>query len=75
MFSDFPSHGPARATFQVAKLPLGAEIEIEAIAISGDLVIAEAGPCPCSKDKANNDSFTPVQEPPKRISMQSAKES
>ncbi|XP_023948801.2 2-iminobutanoate/2-iminopropanoate deaminase-like [Bicyclus anynana] len=40
---------PARATFQVGKLPLGAAVEIEAIALSGDLTIAEAGPCPCSK--------------------------
>ncbi|XP_050351664.1 2-iminobutanoate/2-iminopropanoate deaminase [Nymphalis io] len=45
----FPKDFPARATYQVAKLPLGAAIEIEAIALSGDLVIAEAGPCPCSR--------------------------
>ncbi|VVC86723.1 unnamed protein product [Leptidea sinapis] len=45
----FPRDCPARATYQVAKLPLGAAVEIEAIALSGDLVIAEAGPCPCSK--------------------------
>lgn len=47
--SDFPKDCPARATFQVGKLPLGAAVEIEAIALSGDLTIAEAGPCPCSK--------------------------
>ncbi|KOB63624.1 Ubiquitin fusion degradation protein 1-like protein [Operophtera brumata] len=35
---------PARATYQVAKLPMGAAVEIEAIALSGDLVVAEAGP-------------------------------
>ncbi|CAG9559937.1 unnamed protein product [Danaus chrysippus] len=41
---------PARATFQVGKLPLGAAVEIDAIALSGNLTIAEAGPCPCAKD-------------------------
>ncbi|CAG4950196.1 unnamed protein product [Colias eurytheme] len=45
----FPKDCPARATYQVAKLPLGAAVEIEAIALSGDLVIAEAGPCPCAR--------------------------
>ncbi|XP_046968669.1 2-iminobutanoate/2-iminopropanoate deaminase [Vanessa cardui] len=45
----FPRDFPARATYQVARLPLGAAVEIEAIALSGDLVIAEAGPCPCSR--------------------------
>ncbi|XP_026762778.1 2-iminobutanoate/2-iminopropanoate deaminase [Galleria mellonella] len=42
----FPKNAPARATYQVAKLPMGAAVEIEAIALSGDLVITEAGPCP-----------------------------
>ncbi|XP_026499212.1 2-iminobutanoate/2-iminopropanoate deaminase [Vanessa tameamea] len=45
----FPKDFPARATYQVARLPLGAAVEIEAIALSGDLVIAEAGPCPCAR--------------------------
>ncbi|XP_045765572.1 2-iminobutanoate/2-iminopropanoate deaminase-like [Maniola jurtina] len=45
----FTKDCPARATFQVGKLPVGAAVEIEAIALSGDLTIAEAGPCPCSK--------------------------
>ncbi|XP_026730707.1 2-iminobutanoate/2-iminopropanoate deaminase-like [Trichoplusia ni] len=45
----FPKDSPARATFQVAKLPKDAAIEIEAIALSGELTIAEAGPCPCAK--------------------------
>ncbi|XP_053606639.1 2-iminobutanoate/2-iminopropanoate deaminase-like [Plodia interpunctella] len=45
----FPKDYPARATYQVAKLPMGAAVEIEAIALSGDLVVAEAGPCPCAR--------------------------
>uniref|UniRef100_A0A2H1X0W4 SFRICE_010766 n=1 Tax=Spodoptera frugiperda TaxID=7108 RepID=A0A2H1X0W4_SPOFR len=45
----FPKDYPARATFQVGKLPLDAAVEIEAIALSGDLVVAEAGPCPCAR--------------------------
>ncbi|KAF9419024.1 hypothetical protein HW555_004351 [Spodoptera exigua] len=45
----FPKDCPARATFQVGKLPMDAAVEIEAIALSGDLVIAEAGPCPCAR--------------------------
>ncbi|XP_059053951.1 2-iminobutanoate/2-iminopropanoate deaminase [Achroia grisella] len=45
----FSKDFPARATYQVAKLPMGAAVEIEAIALSGDLVVAEAGPCPCSR--------------------------
>ncbi|KAJ0178291.1 hypothetical protein K1T71_006114 [Dendrolimus kikuchii] len=45
----FPKDCPARATFQVGKLPKDAAVEIEAIALSGDLVIAEAGPCPCAR--------------------------
>ncbi|XP_072947383.1 2-iminobutanoate/2-iminopropanoate deaminase [Epargyreus clarus] len=45
----FPKDCPARATYQVAKLPLGAAVEIEAVALSGDLVVAEAGPCPCAR--------------------------
>ncbi|KAM3966171.1 reactive intermediate imine deaminase A homolog UK114 [Aphomia sociella] len=45
----FPKDCPARATYQVAKLPKDAAVEIEAIALSGDLVVAEAGPCPCSR--------------------------
>lgn len=32
MVSDFPSPAPARATYQVAALPLDAKIEIECIA-------------------------------------------
>ncbi|XP_049874515.1 2-iminobutanoate/2-iminopropanoate deaminase-like [Pectinophora gossypiella] len=45
----FQKDCPARATFQVGQLPLGALVEIDAIALSGaDLVITEAGPCPCS---------------------------
>lgn len=47
--SDFPKDCPARATYQVGKLPLDAAVEIEAIALSGDLVVAEAGPCPCAR--------------------------
>jgi len=31
----FPSHPPARSTVQVAALPLGARVEIEAIAVRG----------------------------------------
>ncbi|KAI8426283.1 hypothetical protein MSG28_005166 [Choristoneura fumiferana] len=46
----FPKDCPARATFQVGKLPAGAAVEIEAVALSGDLVVAEAGPCPCAKE-------------------------
>ncbi|CAH0729755.1 unnamed protein product, partial [Brenthis ino] len=45
----FSKDFPARATYQVAKLPLGAAVEIEAIALSGDVVVTEAGPCPCSR--------------------------
>ncbi|CAH0584294.1 unnamed protein product [Chrysodeixis includens] len=45
----FSKDCPARATFQVGKLPLDAAVEIEAIALSGDLVVAEAGPCPCAR--------------------------
>ncbi|KAJ2944368.1 hypothetical protein O0L34_g18369 [Tuta absoluta] len=45
----FQADCPARATYQVAKLPNDASVEIECIALSGDLVVAEAGPCPCSK--------------------------
>ncbi|KOB76132.1 Ubiquitin fusion degradation protein 1-like protein [Operophtera brumata] len=45
----FPKDYPARATYQVAKLPQDAAVEIEAIALSGDLVVAEAGPCPCAR--------------------------
>ncbi|CAH0584293.1 unnamed protein product [Chrysodeixis includens] len=45
----FPKDAPARATFQVAKLPKDAAIEIDAIALSGELIIAEAGPCPCAR--------------------------
>lgn len=47
--ADFTRNYPARATYQVGRLPLGAAVEIEAIAISGFLMIAEAGPCPCAK--------------------------
>lgn len=32
MVSDFPSPAPARATYQVAALPMDAKIEIECIA-------------------------------------------
>lgn len=49
VISDFTKDQPARATFQVAKLPKDAEVEIEAIALSGDLVVAVAGPCPCTR--------------------------
>ncbi|XP_045450772.1 2-iminobutanoate/2-iminopropanoate deaminase [Melitaea cinxia] len=45
----FTKNYPARACYQVAKLPLGAAVEIEAIALCGDLVVAEAGPCPCAR--------------------------
>ncbi|XP_034831160.1 2-iminobutanoate/2-iminopropanoate deaminase-like [Maniola hyperantus] len=45
----FPKDCPARATYQVSKLPLGAAVEIEAVALSGDLVVVEAGPCPCAR--------------------------
>ncbi|XP_013199177.1 rutC family protein C23G10.2 [Amyelois transitella] len=38
----FTKNYPARATYQVARLPLGAAIEIEAVALSGDLVINES---------------------------------
>lgn len=48
-FSDFKKYAPARATYQVAKLPMGAAVEIEAIALSGELVVSEAGPCPCTR--------------------------
>jgi len=37
----FPTHHPARAAYEVAKLPVGALIEIEAIAIVGDIVDAK----------------------------------
>ncbi|KAF4521121.1 hypothetical protein B566_EDAN011938 [Ephemera danica] len=33
---------PARVSYQVAKLPLGAKIEVDAIAIVGDLVTVES---------------------------------
>ncbi|XP_047038712.1 2-iminobutanoate/2-iminopropanoate deaminase-like [Helicoverpa zea] len=49
----FTKDCPARATFQVGKLPLEAAVEIEAIALSGDLTIAEVGPCPCEPSKVN----------------------
>lgn len=48
-FTDFPKACPARMTYEVSRLPLGAAVEIEAIALCGDLVIAEAGPCPCAR--------------------------
>ncbi|KAL4720143.1 hypothetical protein ACJJTC_019233 [Scirpophaga incertulas] len=44
----FPENCPARATYQVGRLPLAAAVEIEAVALSGDLVVAE-GPCPCAR--------------------------
>ncbi|CAB3251611.1 unnamed protein product [Arctia plantaginis] len=46
----FPKYSPARATFQVAKLPKDAEVEIEAIALSGDLIVtvAKSDPCKCT---------------------------
>uniref|UniRef100_A0A2A4JYS6 Uncharacterized protein n=1 Tax=Heliothis virescens TaxID=7102 RepID=A0A2A4JYS6_HELVI len=47
----FTKDCPARATFQVGKLPLEAAVEIEAIALSGDLTLAEVGPCPCEPAK------------------------
>lgn len=49
LVSDFKKYAPARATYQVAKLPLGAAVEIEAIALSGPVVVTEAGPCPCTR--------------------------
>ncbi|XP_078038965.1 reactive intermediate imine deaminase A homolog UK114 [Augochlora pura] len=33
----FTDNYPARSTFQVGKLPMGAQVEIEAIAVTGDL--------------------------------------
>ncbi|XP_076384856.1 2-iminobutanoate/2-iminopropanoate deaminase [Megalopta genalis] len=33
----FTDNYPARSTFQVGKLPMGAQIEIEAIAVTGDV--------------------------------------
>lgn len=47
--SVFPAQSPTRATFQVAKLPKDADVEIEAIALSGNVEIAVAGPCPCAR--------------------------
>ncbi|KAI5645401.1 endoribonuclease l-PSP domain-containing protein [Phthorimaea operculella] len=46
----FTKDCPARATYQVAKLPKDAAVEIECIALSGDLVISEVGPCPCTRE-------------------------
>ncbi|XP_041986873.1 rutC family protein UK114 [Aricia agestis] len=37
----FPKNCPARAAYQVAKLPMNAAIEIEAIALVGDVVVEE----------------------------------
>ncbi|CAK1550399.1 unnamed protein product [Leptosia nina] len=37
----FPRNAPARATYQVSKLPMGAAVEIEAVALSGQLEIKE----------------------------------
>ncbi|XP_053621799.1 2-iminobutanoate/2-iminopropanoate deaminase-like [Plodia interpunctella] len=37
----FTKNNPARSTYQVAKLPMGAAVEIEAIALSGDLTVTE----------------------------------
>jgi len=34
----FPTHEPARAAYQAAALPKGAKVEIEAIAIVGDII-------------------------------------
>ncbi|XP_076167194.1 reactive intermediate imine deaminase A homolog UK114 isoform X2 [Ptiloglossa arizonensis] len=34
---DFTENYPARSTFQVGKLPMGAQIEIEVIALTGDV--------------------------------------
>ncbi|GBP80223.1 RutC family protein UK114 [Eumeta japonica] len=47
----FPQNCPARATFQVGKLPLGASVEIEAIAVKGEVTVQETAPCPCSEAK------------------------
>ncbi|XP_005008287.1 2-iminobutanoate/2-iminopropanoate deaminase isoform X2 [Cavia porcellus] len=38
--NDFKSNFPARAAYQVAALPLGARIEIEAVAVTGPLTTA-----------------------------------
>ncbi|KAJ2944367.1 hypothetical protein O0L34_g18368 [Tuta absoluta] len=46
----FTKDYPARATYQVAKLPKDAAIEIDCIALSGDLIISEVGPCPCTRE-------------------------
>ena len=44
----FPANQPARSTFQVAALPKGARVEIEAIAVAdgvaGDVALAEDDP-------------------------------
>ncbi|XP_052741778.1 2-iminobutanoate/2-iminopropanoate deaminase-like [Bicyclus anynana] len=45
----FSKDCPARSTYQVSKLPLGAAVEIEAVALCGDLVIEEMGTCPCAR--------------------------
>ncbi|CAF4928882.1 unnamed protein product [Pieris macdunnoughi] len=37
----FPENAPARACYQVAKLPMNAAVEIEAVALSGDLEIKQ----------------------------------
>lgn len=35
MFLDFTKDFPARSAFQVGKLPLGAKVEIEVVAVNG----------------------------------------
>mgnify|MGYP003422910260 CR=1 FL=1 len=39
LFSVFTKNFPARSTYQVGKLPLGAAVEIEAIALVGEVKI------------------------------------
>lgn len=45
----FTKHYPARCAYQVAALPLKANIEIEAIAISGEVKIVEGNQEACTK--------------------------
>lgn len=39
LFSVFTKDFPARSTYEVGKLPLGAAVEIEAIALTGDVKV------------------------------------
>ncbi|CAK1586180.1 unnamed protein product [Parnassius mnemosyne] len=45
----FPQEFPARAAYQVARLPLNACIEIEAVALSGEIEVADGTSCPCAR--------------------------